>query len=438
MMAVGMGGQIRETELHQYPWWWEGTDLAAAGEDAVAALPKRVDVAIVGGGLTGLSAAQTLAAAGRSVLVLDAGRPGAGASSRNGAMLGRYFKHSFGQMKESAGLDTAVAYFRELCEVYEFAVKRIGALGVDSGFRNCGRVVGAITPAHRERLFREWDLRAKHVGEAVDFLEENHAELPTQRYVGGVHIVENAAVHPGRYSMANVHAARAAGADIVGNTTVLHVTRERDGFVVATPRGEVQARDVLIATNGYTAKSHGWFFRRLSPIDAFMVATAPIAPEKLHRLRAGNRTYHDNRKNSNYYQLSEDGRLIFGGRTGLFHRSLPQMAGKLREDIAHFFPEIVDVEITHAWTGRCAATGDMFPHVGRHDGMHFALGYCFSGLAMAPYLGHKAALRMLGEEDAARTLFTQDSLQHVAWPKRQTFLIPLAMHYYRMREPLVK
>lgn len=437
-MADGMDGRNQITQLRQYPWWWEGTDLAAVEDEPAVVLPRRVDVAIVGAGLTGLSAAQTLAAAGRSVLVLDSGRPGAGASSRNGAMLGRYFKHSFGQMKESAGLDTAVAYFRELCEVYDFSVQRIGELGADSGFRNCGRVVGAITPAHRERLFREWELRAKHVGEAVDFLGEHHTELPSDRYVGGVHIIENAAVHPGRYSMANIHAARAAGAEVVGNMPVLAISRETDGFVVVTPRGVVQARDVLIATNGYTAKSQSWFFRRLSPIDAFMVATAPIAPETLQRVRAGNRTYHDNRKNSNYYQFSDDGRLIFGGRTGLLHRSLPHLAARLREDIAHFFPELADVEITHAWTGRCAATGDMFPHVGRHQGMHFALGYCFSGLAMAPYLGHKAALRMLGKAEEARTLFTQDSLRYVAWPKRQSFLIPLVMHYYRMQEPLAK
>ncbi len=430
---------MQEAGLRQYPWWWENTALTELEAEADQALPQQVDVVVVGAGLTGLSAAVTLSSAGRSVLALDAGRPGAGASSRNGAMLGRYFKHSFGQMKEDAGLDAAIAYFRELGAIYDFAIHRIEGLGLDSGLRNCGRVVGAITPAHRDRLFREWELRSRHVGEEVKFLDRSDdLELPTERYVGGVHIIENAALHPGRYSHAYLRSAQEAGASVIGHTTVKAVTGERAGFVVSTTRGAVRTRDVLIATNGYTPRSQKWLFRRLSPIDAFMVATAPLGPGALTRLRACNRTYHDNRKSSNYFQLSDDGRLIFGGRTGLFHRSLAQMVKKMRDEIAHFFPELARVEISHAWTGRCAATDDMFPHVGSHHGVHFALGYCFSGLAMAPYLGHKAAMRILGDQEAARTLFMKDDLRQVPWLKRQSWLIPLAMQYYRMREPLRK
>ncbi len=432
--------ELQAATLRQYPWWWENTDLISGeGAGEAPSLPARADVVVVGGGLTGLTAAQILADAGRSVILFDAGQPGGGASSRNGAMLGRYFKHSFGQLKETAGLDTAVAYFRELCAVYDFAIDRIHTLGLDAGFRNCGRVVGAITQAHRDRLFREWELRARHIGESVNFLERpDHPELPTERYVGGIHIVENAAVHPGRYSTAHVRAAKDAGALVSGFTSVEAVIKEKNGFNVRTTRGTVMANDVLVATNGYTGKSLPWFHRRLSPIKAFMIATRPLDRTKLARLRAGNRTYHDNRKNSNYYQLSDDGRLIFGGRTGLYHRSLPQMAVKLREEMVHFFPELEDVEVSYAWTGSCAATGDMLPHVGQHDGIYFATGYCFSGLAMAPYLGHKAAMRLLGNIEAAETLFTQDELRYVPWPKRQSFLIPLAMQYYRMREPLPK
>ena len=421
-------------DFKAYPYWWEGTSQQQETEPAP--LPAKADVVIVGAGLTGTTAAHTLALAGRDVLILDAGRPGSGASSRNGGMLGRYFKHSFGQMKDSAGLDTAIAYFRELCTVYDFAVDRIRDHGLDAGFRDCGRVVGAVTQAHKERLFREWELRARHIGEAVEFLDGDSPELSTSRYVAGIRIVENSSVHPGLYADATIDLARRAGARIIGETPVLGLERTGNGFRVATARGTVETRDVVVATNGYTSPKLGWFHKRLSPIEAFMVATEPLSDGAITRIRDLRSTYHDNRKNSNYYQISEDGRLVFGGRTGLHHSSVRQMAMKLHEEMLYFFPELEGTRITHAWNGRCAATEDLFPHVGTHNGVHFAIGYCFSGNAMAPYLGHKAAMRLLGDRDGAHTLFTQDALRLVPWPKRQTWLIPIAMQYFRWKEPL--
>ncbi|MFT4150384.1 MAG: FAD-binding oxidoreductase [Paracoccaceae bacterium] len=416
------------------PFW-----QASAGgmeRDASAPLPDRADVVIVGAGLTGASAGEALAAAGRSVVLLDAGAPGGGASSRNGAMLGRYFKHSFGGLMAERGLDTAKAYFNELSEVYEYALARIRSLPDPTGLRECGRVVGAVTPAHREKLCREWELRAKHNGEAVDFLDGASAELPTGRYCGGIHIVRNAAVHPGLYTRAMLNATERAGAAIHGHTPAQAITREGAGFVVHTPRGRIAARDVLIATNGYTPAGQAWHHRRLIPIVAFMMATEPLPPETVARLRAGNRTYHDNRKNSTYYQLSADGRLVLGGRTGLWHRSPQQLAARLRQEMAYFFPELADVKVAFAWSGKCAATEDLFPHVGQHQGMHFALGYCFSGLAMAPWLGRKAAMAILGRTEEAQSLFRLDAPRAVPWPKRQEWLIPLAMQYFRWQEPL--
>lgn len=416
------------------PFWQA---CARAPERAEPApLPGRADVVIVGAGLTGAAAAEALAAGGREVVMLDAGAPGGGASSRNGAMLGRYFKHSFGGLMEDRGLETAKAYFRELSEVYDHALALIRALPDPTGLRDCGRVVGAVTPAHRDRLFREWELRARHNGEAVEVLDAGSAELPTTRYRGGIHIRRNAAVHPGLYTRAMLNAAERAGAAIHGHSPAQAILPEGNGFTVHTPRGRIRARDVLIATNGYTPAGQAWHHRRLIPIVAFMMATEPLPPDTVARLRAGHRTYHDNRRNSTYYQLSADGRLVLGGRTGLWHRSPQQLARRLREEMAYFFPDLAGVKVAFAWSGKCAATEDLFPHVGQHQGMHFALGYCFSGLAMAPWLGRKAAMAILGRAEEARSLFRLDAPRAVAWPKRQEWLIPLAMQYFRWQEPL--
>jgi glycine/D-amino acid oxidase-like deaminating enzyme len=306
--------------LKSLPFWWEGTELVKNMASNSGELSDQADVVVIGAGLSGLAAARTLANAGRSVVVLDAGRPGGGASSRNGAMLGRYLKHSFSEMMNSRGVDVATRYFRELDEIYKAAIERIAGLDADCGLRERGRVVGAISIRHRDRLFREWELRSKHVGEAVAFIDgPDNDELPTDRYVGGIHIIQNAAVHPGRYTLALLRAAVTAGATVIGNTAVTHVEDDGDTHIVATERGKIRARQVLVTTNGYTGKSQGWFHRRLSPIDAYMIATEPLGVRPFGGDRELTRTYHDNRKNSNYYQLSEDGRLIFGGRTGLIH-----------------------------------------------------------------------------------------------------------------------
>lgn len=416
------------------PYWQ--ASIAGTEKPDTTVLGPCADVVIVGAGLTGASAAETLAQAGRHVVMFDAAAPGAGASSRNGGMLGRYFKHSFGGLTAERGLGAAKAYFRELTEVYDFALARIRDLPDPTGLRECGRVVGAVTPGHREKLFREWELRATHTGEAVDFLEEGAPDLPSGRYCGGVHVVRNAAVDPGLYTRAMLASARRAGATVFGHTPVEAITREGSCFMVQTPRGRILTRDVLIATNGYTPPGQSWHYRRLIPIVAYMIATERLPPDRVAKLRAGNRTYHDNRMNSTYYQITDDGRLVLGGRTGLRHRSPDQLASRLQQEMAYFFPDLADVKIAYAWSGKCAATDDLFPHVGQHEGVHFALGYCFSGLAMAPWLGRKAAMAILGRTDEAYTLFRMNDPRPVPWPKRQEWLMSLAMQYFRWQEPL--
>lgn len=418
------------------PYWWTALPPGNAGVSGHGPRLETYDVAIVGAGLTGSAAADVLASAGRSVVVLDAREPGGGASSRNGAMLGRYFRHSFSSLAQTRGLDVAKAYFSELSAVYDDALQRLRHMKVPTGLSERGRIVGAIDDAHRESLWREWELRARHTGEDVAWLSPGDPELPTERYRGGIHIRDNAAVNPALYTQAMLDAARDAGAEIHGHSPVLGIERYVAGYRLHLNDRTLHTRDVLIATNGYTPKGQRWHSRRLIPIVAHMVATEPLPERFLGRLRDGRRTYHDNRKNSNYYQISQDGRLIFGGRTGLRHRSAAHQARMLKAEMTYFFPELAGVQIANAWQGRCAATQDMFPHVGVHDGIHFALGYCFSGLAMAPWLGRKAAMAILGRQDEARTLFRKDDLAIVPWPARQERLMPIAMRYYRWRETL--
>ena len=190
-------------------------------------------------------------------------------------------------------------------------------------------------------------------------------------------------------------------------------------------------RDVLIATNGYSGRLTPWIANRLAPINAYMIATEPLSDNLAKSVLPAHRTYNDNRRSGNYMQLSPDGtRLLFGGRTGRLPSSLRQLAGDLYREMIFLFPQLEGVKIAHAWTGLCAATWDYFPRTGIHDGVHYSLGYCFSGNAMAPHLGAKAARRILGKADA-HIFFARDRFPKVPLIARQSWAMPALMSYYQ-------
>ncbi|MDB5715651.1 MAG: FAD-binding oxidoreductase [Sphingomonadales bacterium] len=419
------------------PYWWEHTQsLAPNGGwiEPVQPLPHNVDVVIVGAGLTGTAAAHELATAGRTVYALDAGIPGSGASSRNAGMIGRYLKHSFSELMESRGLDIAHRYFSELRDAYDQCVNRITSEGLDCDFHKSGRFVGAASEKQRDAMFHDWELRAKYLNDEVEFVAHSDDEIGQGLYHGGIRILENGKINPARYVEAMRRRAERAGASIIGNTPVTSISGNAvDGFEITTPRGKILARDVLIATNGYSAKTAAVpaIAARLAPINATMIATEPLPQQLLASLWPRNRTYHDSRRDANYMQVSPDGkRLLFGGRTGLHRTPDAATAEALRREMVILFPQLRDAAVDFVWTGKCAATVDLFPHVGMHRGMNYALGYCFSGNAMAPYLGVKAAKRILGAPDA-KTVFQQDKLPKMPWPARQEWAMPAVIHYYR-------
>lgn len=419
-------------DFRETPFWWEALPENDAGAGH-AALPARSDVLVIGAGLTGAAAAHDLARAGRDVLVLDAGVPGQGASSRNHGMLGRNFKHSFAGLMERLGLDAAIGWFRELDEAYSAAVARIEGEGLECQFRRSGRFIGALSPRHYEMLAREYALRARHLGVAVEIIPgSRQREIGSDRYHGGVLIHDNAALHPGLHMRAMLRRAGAAGARIIGQTPVTAIRRDGRDFEARTPRGPVRTREVVIATNGLTPAAFGWFARRLVPINAYTAMTEPLPDALARRLLPSHRTYHDNRRRSTPFLLAPDGsnRLLFSSRNGgLPPRSMRELATVLHRNMLDVFPALAGVRFTHAWAGRCAATWDLRPHAGEHDGMHYALGYCFSGNAMAPYLGGKMASRLLGRAGAA-TRFADAAFPAVPVVARHRFFMPLVAAWY--------
>ncbi len=428
-MHQGLASDFKTT-----PYWWEGVPRDACEE----AVPARADVVVVGAGLTGSSAAATLAAAGRDVVVIESQWPGFGASSRNGGFVGRHFKHSLADLLKRFDVPTALAYFLELRRGFDFAINLMKSEGLDCKLQENGRFIAAMNVSDFERLKTDYALRRQHLDEKFELLPEGGlSEYRSTKVVGGVLLREQAAIHPGFYAHAMAQRARARGALIVSNTSVLGLRHVDAGFEVTTTRGAVRCRDVLVSTNGYSGDAMPWLKRRLIPIRGFMVATEPLPAETLRKLLPHNRTYTDIRKDSNYLRWSPDGtRLIFGGQTGAdLENKLDVLGMRLRDEMIGVFPELEGTRIAHAWTGRCATTFDVFPKIGNRDGIHFALAYCFSGNALAPYLGHHAALRILGQP-SPENAFEARRFPSMPFYNGNSWFVPYIQRYHKLADRL--
>ncbi len=380
------------------PYWWRA---APRDPSDPPPLPQQTDVAIVGSGITGLVAALHLARAGRDVTVIDAGVPGQGASSRNAGYVGRTLKATFSELIDAHGLDFATAAYRELHDAFRAVGETVTDERIDCHFRHQGRLLLATSPAMREQMLREFELRQKHLGETFEPVDRTaqEREIETPLYHGGVRIADHAGLHPGLYHLGLLARATEAGARIVARTTVTGIASENGGFRLATDRSAIAARDVIVATNGYSGPALPWLQRRVVPFDAYAAATEALDPALVARLLAGDRTYIDWNFNVDFFRRAPDdnARIVFGGLTGERTRDLAGFARRLHARMVRIFPALREVRFDNVWTGRCAGTFDFFPHIGRHDGMHYGVGYCFAGVPMGTLFGRKLASRVLGQ-----------------------------------------
>jgi glycine/D-amino acid oxidase-like deaminating enzyme len=382
------------------PWWWRKAPLS--GERA-APVPARADVAIVGAGITGCVAAAHLARGGRQVVVLDSHEPGHGGATRNAGYVGRSLKHTLGEMIARDGPDHAVRAYRELGNAFDAVADTVAEFGIDCHYRRQGRLLLATSAAMHDQMVREYALRERHLGERFAVVDRaaQRGEVATDHYFGGLRIDDHAGLHPGLYHKGLLQAARAAGATICGHSPVHGIRRAGDGFELALEHAHLAARDVIVATNGYSGDAWPWLKRRLVPFDAYQAVSAPLGEERVRALLPGDRTFIDWNFDVDWFRRAPDdgSRIVFGGLTGGRGRDLHTMARLLRGRMLRIFPDLHELRIANVWTGRCAGTFDAEPRIGRHDGIHYAAGYCFIGVPIGTHFGRLLARRVLGTPD---------------------------------------
>src|SRR5438874_5787580 len=241
-----------EGSLSHDPYWW---DAAPRESPAEVALPKSCNVAIIGAGYAGLSAALTLARAGRSVVVLDALAPGEGASSRSGGMIGHGHRLSYIKLIERFGPQKARDLIREGIASLEFAKALIVDEKIDAQLQVSGRMRGAWTQADYATMTRDAQALQRDLGMAVDVLSKADVrrEIAADCYQGGLLFHAHGGVHPALFHLGLLQRARSAGAFVAGHTPVTAVRREATKFIVETARGSIDSTEVIVTTNGYTS-----------------------------------------------------------------------------------------------------------------------------------------------------------------------------------------
>lgn len=378
-------------------FWHTTVDMPAPS--ATSPLPATVDVAIIGGGYTGLSAARALALRGISVAVLEAETMGWGASSRNGGMVLTGLKISMAAAVKRYGADLARDLFRFSLDGIAEVEQLVQQEAIDCGFARRGHLLLANKPAQYAALSEEVEFMQTHFDHPLRLVprESQRNEIGSDAFFGGLVDEVSGGLNPAQYVAGLARAAERAGAQLCSQARVLSLTRSGSGFSLETARGKLIAKQVLVATSGYTGRATPVLRRMIIPIGSYIIATEQLRPDVAATLIPHGRMIFDYKHFLHYFRIW-DGRLIFGGRAAFFpenNSSIRRSAEILRADMLTVFPQLREARVEYAWGGTLDFAFDTMPHVGQADGMWYALGYAGHGVAIATHLGSTVASAMI-------------------------------------------
>ncbi|HTJ88433.1 MAG TPA: FAD-binding oxidoreductase [Terriglobales bacterium] len=391
-------------QLNDSNYW---LTTAAMPSGTAGEVPARTDVAIIGAGFTGLSAARTLAKRGVNVVILEANSIGWGASSRNGGMVLTGLKLSPETLSNRYGMElTRKMYAASLASI-DLVGQIVREDNITCDFSRCGHLEVACKPSHFDSYARSVETIAREFNHQLRVIPrvELADEIGSSIYHGGIVDDSSAGVNPARYVSGLAAAALTAGARIFHNATVQQIAPASNNgsrsLTLQTTRGNVKADNVLIATSGYTSSATPALRKKIIPIGSFIITTEPLSDSLARELSPRNRMIYDSKHYLYYYRLTPDNRMLFGGRAAFFpetKNTIRRSAEILRRGMIDVFPQLRDTKLAHAWGGTLDFCFDTMPHSGQMDGIYYALGYAGHGVAMATYLGAKIAEHICGDE----------------------------------------
>lgn len=379
--------------------YWLTTAQMPSDSNTITPIPQQADVAVIGGGYTGLSAALSLAKQGVRVVVLEAETIGWGASSRNGGMTLTGLKLPMQSVIKKYGRDLAKQLFQCSLDSVSTVEEIVEEETIDCGFARTGHLLAANKTKHYEALQGEVEFMAKEFNHNVRLVppKELRSEIGSDLYHGALVDEVSGGLNPAQYVAGLARAAEKAGAKLQPRARVRRFERREQRFVIETGRGLMSAESVLVATAGYTGNVTKNLQKKIIPIGSFIIATERLSDKLAHELSPKNRMIFDFKHYLNYFRLW-DNRMIFGGRAAFFpetNSTIQRSAEILQREMVQVYPQLKGVKVEYVWGGTLDFAFDMMTHVGAEDGVYYALGYAGHGVAMGTYLGKTVAEAMV-------------------------------------------
>ena len=396
---------------------------------------QHADVCVIGAGYTGLWAAKTLAEKGLRVIVLDAHRVGFGASGRNGGQVCSGFNKSPRWIAQRLGRDPARAMW-DFAEEGKAMVRDFCAAHAPDATFKSGVAAGAYSAPEVRALHDEANfLRLEYGYEGIEKHTRDSFQsiVKSPLYQGGLVDTGAGHVHPLRYALALADAAEAAGA-MIHERSEVHDVQAGQPALVRTGQGRVRADHVIIAGNGYLPHLFGKYAARVLPINSFMIATAPLGTRAADVL-ARDIAVSDSKHVVNYFRLSDDGRLLFGGRANAGLGFPRDIAGLLRGRMEHMFPQLRGVAIDHAWGGTLGITATRLPCLLRlGPNMVAAGGFSGHGVALSGLAGRVMAEAVAGQAGRFDTLSTLPTPRFPGGPMLRAPMLGAALTWFGLRD----
>ena len=401
---------------------------------------ERCDVCVIGGGYTGLSTALNLAELGYDIVLLEARKIGWGASGRNGGQVGSGLRWSQAELEKQFGPEKAQLFWDLTEAAKREVIDRIARHGIPCDFKH-GVLTAAVTKKCAQSLETEvshMHERYHHHAERYITREEMQSLLGTSIYYGGTLDTSSGHLHPLNFAIGLASAATDADVRIYEDSKVCSYRKDRQTFVVETIQGAtVRSKRIVFACNAYIDRLSPRLSQYIMPIESFIAATEPMHPEMAKQLIRDDIAVCDTKFCLDYYRLSTDKRLLFGGAEAYIPNRRVDVATQIKRRIHKVFPQLENLRIDYAWRGKIAVTLNRLPSIGCIDtDIYYAQGFSGHGVALTNMVGKILAEKIAGSTERFDLMA---SIPHKTFPGRHFLRWPIhvfGMNYYAMADKI--